>query len=357
MAEKIGEMLIRNGLISAEQLEAALEAQLTFGGRLGTNLIELGFVGAATLADFLARRLKLPALDPQGLEAVSPEAIARLPRPVAEKYAVLPLELDGRTLQVAMADPTDLNAIDAIAFATGCRIKPVVAPELLLVYGLEKYYGIQRKTRFIRLAADESPSSGSGPARRASPFSDDVPKSPAAVDSARQSYELSDAVRELAQATKPRSILLVLLRYLASRFERVAILAIDGGKARGWSQIGCMPPPETGSADPFHDIDFPESVSPLLSKANESEVPFLEPQSDGQAEDVDALAWLLWKAGSADPLLVIPIRYGDRLVAVALARGELAPGALAAREAYELLARRSVLALDLVRLRERILRL
>ncbi|MDH5306020.1 MAG: hypothetical protein OEW02_02445 [Myxococcales bacterium] len=357
MPEKLGEMLVRNGLIGEEQLESALEAQLVFGGRLGTNLIELGFIGASTLAEFLARRLHLPALDPQGLESIEADAIARLPPGVAAKLCALPLRFEGRSLRIAMVDPTDLNAIDELAFVTGCPVTPVVAPELLLIYGLEKYYGVTRKTRFIRLAAGESSRGRSAGSLPAAPFAGNAPHSPRPHAGDASPYELADALKELAEVRRPPAILKVVLRFLRCRFQRVAILAVQDGKARGWSQLGCMPPPETGDADPFHEIDFSESSSPLLSRALCSDAPFLAPQNDEPGDSVDPLAALLWKAGAADPILLIPIRYGERTVAVALARCEREAGALAAREAYELLAARATLALDLIRLRGRILHL
>ena len=356
MAEKLGEMLVRNGLITREQLDSALEAQLMFGGRLGTNLVELGHIGASTLAEFLSRKLELPALDPRALDSIPPAALACLSAEVAEKLSAIPLRLEHRVLHVAMADPTDLHVIDELSFITGCEVQPVVAPELLLTYGLETLYDVHRKTRFLRIATDESrPGRIPGPAA-AAPFAEDAPDSPDPVRAGAGSYELVDAMKELADARKPRSILRVLLQFLTHRFERVAILAIEGDRARGWSQVGCMAPPTEGQSDPFHALHYSESESPLLAKAAASEALFLESNSDEQSDEGDALAWLMWKPGATDPTLVIPIRYGDRMVAVALARSELQPGALTASESFGLLASRAVLALDLVRLRERILR-
>lgn len=357
MAEKLGEMLVRNGLITREQLDGALEAQLMFGGRLGTNLVELGHIGANTLAEFLSRKLQLPALDPRDLESIDSETLACLSGEVAEKFSAIPLRLEHRVLHVAMADPTDLNLIDELSFITGCEIQPVVAPELLLTYALETLYGVHRKTRFLRIATDESrPGRIPGPAA-AAPFADDAPHSPDPAAAGRGPYEFADAMKELADVRKPRSILRVLLKFLTHRFERVAILAIEGERARGWSQVGCMAPPGEGQSDPFHDLHFSEAESPLLAKAAASETLFLEPNSSEECEEGDALAWLMWKPGAGDPTLVLPIRYGDRLVAVALARSELHAGALSALETFELLGSRAVLALDLVRLRDRILRL
>lgn len=155
MAEKLGAFLIRTGKITETQLGAALERQVIMGGRLGTNLIELGFLTEEDLAGLLSKKLHLPYATAQDFEAIDPEAVKTLPRELAEKYGVMPLKRERRNLWVAMVDPTDLAAVDALGFATGCVIKTAVAPEARIQYALETHYQIGRTLRYISILEEE----------------------------------------------------------------------------------------------------------------------------------------------------------------------------------------------------------
>lgn len=152
MAFKLGEMLVRAGKITPAQLEETLKSQVIFGGRLGTNLIEMGYVEEDELVEFLCNKLRFPYALPEQLLSIPPEIIKLIPKEIAEKYKVIPLSRDKKRLTLAMLDPTDLSAIDAISFMTGYYIIPVVALELRLAPALEKYYGIRRDVRYISVA-------------------------------------------------------------------------------------------------------------------------------------------------------------------------------------------------------------
>jgi hypothetical protein len=143
---KIGDLLVRNGLINEEQLDQALQ------GRLGTNLVELGFITTATLAEFLATQLGMKCLLPAQLTEILKSVLEALDPETAARYMVFPIGEDRRTVQLAMVDPTDLRAVDEVAFRTGRNVAPVVAPELLVVYALERFYQVKRANRFLRFA-------------------------------------------------------------------------------------------------------------------------------------------------------------------------------------------------------------
>src|SRR5215471_5340769 len=129
MAVKLGELLIKHQMITEKQLAEALRAQHTFGGRLGTNLVELGYLSEQVLVQFLSAQFKLPAVTVAEIDSIKEEVIKLLPRALAEKYKVLPVSVKDRRMRLAMADATHLKAIDEVAFSTGCAIQPLVAPE------------------------------------------------------------------------------------------------------------------------------------------------------------------------------------------------------------------------------------
>jgi MshEN domain len=152
MRKKLGDLLLKEGVITNAQLEEALKCQVIFGGKLGTNLIEMGAASDQDVSGALSRIFGVPAAAPEELLQVSPEALEALPRELAEKYGVVPVRLNRRRLSLAMSNPADLKVIDEIAFRTGCIIQPLVAAELCIVLGLEKAYGIPRSRRYINIA-------------------------------------------------------------------------------------------------------------------------------------------------------------------------------------------------------------
>jgi hypothetical protein len=152
MAVRLGEMLLHGGALTEEQLEEALSAQSVYGGRLGTNLVEMGLLSEDELARLLNQKLGVPSVDAASLELVPAALIGILPKEMVQRFRVLPVALDGKRLTLAMADPADFSAIDEIGFVTGLVIVPRVCSELRLTMALERYYGIKRSIRFIPVA-------------------------------------------------------------------------------------------------------------------------------------------------------------------------------------------------------------
>lgn len=125
-SKKLGELLVESGLITAAQLQDALRHQKFIGGRLGSNLVALGFVSEDVLMDFLSQQMGVPRLDINRLN-VEPDVLRRVPRRLAEQLCILPVAIkEPKSLVLAMADPSDLNAIDSARFASGLTIEPVV---------------------------------------------------------------------------------------------------------------------------------------------------------------------------------------------------------------------------------------
>ena len=149
--ERLGGILVRKGLLSAEQLEQAIQCQVIFGGRLGTNLLELGHVREDELNEVLAQKCQVPAVMREELEEIPPKVIELVSRELAHRYQAVPLRLAGAQLSMAMLDPAGPAGLKALAAATGKAIKPAVALEVYLRWALERYYGIKREARFINL--------------------------------------------------------------------------------------------------------------------------------------------------------------------------------------------------------------
>jgi len=139
MADKLGDLLVREQLVTPEQLAQALDAKGKNGGRLGTTLVKLGYISEATLTSFLSRQFGVPAVDP-GKLAIDAEVIETIPADIAQKYQVIPISRSGSTLTVATADPTNIFVIDDIKFLTGKNIVVNVASEGSIKEAIDRYY-------------------------------------------------------------------------------------------------------------------------------------------------------------------------------------------------------------------------
>ncbi len=138
-SNRLGELLVRNKLISEVQLAKALEEQRVQGGRLGASLIKLGYIKEEELAAFLSRQYGVPSINLSEFE-IDPGVIKLVPPEVAQKYQVIPVNRAGSTLIVAMSDPSNIFAIDDIKFMTGYNVEVVVAAEASIKQSIDKYY-------------------------------------------------------------------------------------------------------------------------------------------------------------------------------------------------------------------------
>src|SRR3954468_9816594 len=137
--ERLGDLLVREKLISREQLDKALQEQKQSGTRVGYNLVKLGFIQETELTKILARQYKMPAVDLSRFE-VDPRIAKLVPGDLAMKHLVLPLKRDGRTLTVAMADPTNLGVLEDLKFITRYDIFPVIGGEFSIKSAVDKIY-------------------------------------------------------------------------------------------------------------------------------------------------------------------------------------------------------------------------
>jgi len=140
MAVRLGELLLRDKRISQVQLQEALEHQRTNGGRLGSNLVKLGFVGDEDIASLLSRQYGVPAIT-LGHFDLDANVVRLVPVETALKYQVIAVGRSATALTLAMTDPTNVFAMDDIKFMTGLHVEPVVASESAVREAIVKYYG------------------------------------------------------------------------------------------------------------------------------------------------------------------------------------------------------------------------
>jgi type IV pilus assembly protein PilB len=138
---RLGDLLIEAGLISETQLKAALNEQRKWGGRLGRTVVELGFVTETAIGLVLARQLELPSIDLDTTELPS-SAPTWLRLDLCERYGVFPLELNAgaRAISIATSDPTNVEHLQALEFATNLKVLPTVATASAIERAIRKYY-------------------------------------------------------------------------------------------------------------------------------------------------------------------------------------------------------------------------
>lgn len=139
MAAKLGQILINSNIISEEQLKQALNLQKKEGGRLGTNLIKLGFITEEKLVTFLSKQYGVPSINLSD-HKIDPSVIKLVPYEIAKKYLIIPIARVGATLTIAMADPSNVFAIDDVKFMTGYNVEVVVSSESSIINAINTYY-------------------------------------------------------------------------------------------------------------------------------------------------------------------------------------------------------------------------
>jgi type IV pilus assembly protein PilB len=142
MSQRLGDLLVKEKIITHEQLDKALKTQRESGpnSRLGSTLVHLGFVSDEEVTNFLSRQYGVPAINLQYFE-IDSSVVKLIPEETAKRYQILPLSRVGASLTIAMVDPTNVFAMDDIKFMTGFNIEPVVASESAIMDAIDKAYG------------------------------------------------------------------------------------------------------------------------------------------------------------------------------------------------------------------------
>jgi len=139
MAAKLGQLLIASNIISPPQLQEALNMQKTQGGRLGTNLVKLNYITEEKLVAFLSKQYGVPSINLSDYK-IEPTVIKLVPSDMAKKYLIIPVARVGATLTIAMADPSNIFAVDDVKFMTGYNVEVVVASETAIIEAINQYY-------------------------------------------------------------------------------------------------------------------------------------------------------------------------------------------------------------------------
>ena len=153
MAVKLGELLIKAKLITPDNLVEALKEQKASGGKLGECLVKLGIISEEDITECLSQQFGVPSINLQHFE-IDASVIKLIPADVARKYNILPVNKTGATITIAMADPTNVFAMDDIKFMTGYNVEPVVASELGIKAAIDTYYGTTASLELKKVMED-----------------------------------------------------------------------------------------------------------------------------------------------------------------------------------------------------------
>ena len=338
MQIKFGNMLVQERIVTEGQLDEALRNQVIFGGKVGTNLVELGYITTERLSDALARHKGFPQANPSDLHSIPAEVIALITADTAKKYQAIPVSLDKKRLTVAMANPGDLTSIDKLSFMTGMYINPVVIPELLLIMALEKYYKIKRETRYIAIArdmkrdprAEEFQKINEIPApvaKQEKKFAEEeyieipefdgfdkveIPDAPEpekhipTEKEIKDAYNLTDMCTALAGATSRDQIGEALMEYLRRRHFRAALFLPKEPNLNGW-----LAAEENGYVENFADarleMQAPSSFLQVIESKNFCMGQLLSPTDLKAASAIGA---------KDNPAILLPIILMNRVVAI-----------------------------------------
>jgi hypothetical protein len=359
---KLGTLLLRNAAISLTQLEAGLRAQVLYGGRLGTNLVELGFLDVDGLGAYLGELTGLPVASQGLLEAATPQTLAMVPADLADLHGAIPLYVDpAGVIAMAMVDPSDELARAELAEKTGHPLLPHVVAELRLLYYLEKHYGVVRKARYIRpgtrrtlAQADErrrsQPAGGIvlPPQVRLEPrkrrLSTEAAAAKPAAPAAITPYQA--ICDRIDQAPHRDHIAQALVDFGPGRFDALLVFLIRDGNALGWRGHVATP---RGLTAPLEQLSLPLGGTSALQAAHDTLRPFRgTPPSVGRPVETE-----LWAAIGAEPppsqILVTPIIVKQRVVNLVYAHAHDGLPDTATDELCELAIRASTAYVRLIR--------
>ena len=195
MVSKLGEMLVKAQLITDAQLEEIMKIQRREGGKLGSIVVRQGFCSDQDIVSFLGMQYGVPAADLEQWPPIDPGVIALIPKDLAQRHKVLPLQRAGNVLTLAMSDPTDIFAMDDVRFHTGYNVDPVVSSEMGLIRAVEQYYGGASGVRLADGSHARASHSGAASAAGPTAIGSELPASP--FNEQDETFDLSELEQEL----------------------------------------------------------------------------------------------------------------------------------------------------------------
>lgn len=329
---KLGTLLLRNAAIGLSQLEGALRNQVLYGGRLGTNLVELGFLDLELLSNYLAELSGMPVATPTLLDGADPALLERLGSDDAHRLRAIPLgklDEDGGAIAVAMVEPGDRAALLQLTDRLGGTIKPYVVPELRALYYLEKLFGLPRRARFIRSGRADAPERAevrsTSERRREQPAQGMVMPPSFTLEPRRRRQssqipvraEVSHAItygaacERIDTATHREQIAEALVEYAKGRVDVLLLFIVRDGNALGWR--GYVAPPLISHL-PIDEISLPLGGASSLQSAHDTGETFLGPPPSA-AKPVESQLWSILGV-TVEPVecLVVPVMVKHRAV-------------------------------------------
>ncbi|HET8539586.1 MAG TPA: hypothetical protein VFL83_06915 [Anaeromyxobacter sp.] len=317
--ERIGDILVEMKACTPQELQAALQTQAIFGGRIGTNLLELGIIDEQQLAAALTKTYGIQCLAGEIVPTL--DAIAAVPAPLVERLGFVPLEVDDRRMRVVVADPRDLAKLDEVAFATGKKIEPVLASEARVWTLMHRFYGIDKGLRGLDVADElEGAASDGGGQVGAASVPGDQPGLGPRLLSHREALDLID------QISDPVVLSALLVRGAGGRAGRAVFLKCQGQRAVAWLAAGPL------LANDVRGTEIPLEHETPFGAAAELRAPVLTPirPAPTTARFLDAL-------GGAPPMNAFVGAVILRGRAVALLYADAGPGGTLHEEAADLI--------------------
>jgi Type II secretion system (T2SS), protein E, N-terminal domain len=263
MALRLGELLLKEKMVTPGQLEEALKNQVVYGSRLGSSLVEMGYVDEDALAQLLSRKLGVPCVGPNELKALAKGLIREIPRDLAKAHHVVPLKLEGNRLSLAMTDPTDFKAIEEIGFITGHVILPYIAPDVQISWALAHYYQLSSDQARYQMVAEQHRRTGVSETAKpatitmpaftetgellnvtipaefegfASLYGDEQDDIPRLQDDLSR-YTVDRLSLDFAAAGTRDDVANVFINYLGQEFSSGALFIVRGNSAVGWRGV------------------------------------------------------------------------------------------------------------------------
>ncbi|HEY0989812.1 MAG TPA: hypothetical protein VGD80_22240 [Kofleriaceae bacterium] len=325
---KLGTLLLRNAAIGLSQLEAALRNQVLYGGRLGTNLVELGYIDLELLSAYLAELSGFPIATPTLLDQADPGLLEKLGADDAHRLRAIPLGYLGEgNVAVGLVEPHDTQAVEQIAGRLGANVTPYVVPELRALYYLEKLFGLPRRARFVRSGrtADGQEPEIPDERRRTQPAAGMVMPPALTLEPRRRrptsqaplggtvpfAIGFGTACERIDGATNRDQIAEAFVAYAQGRCDALVVFLIRDGNALGWR--GWVAPPAVPRR-PIEELSLPLGGASSLQSAHDAGQPFVgSPPSAARPVEKQ-----LWAALATQPepfaVLVVPVLVKQRAV-------------------------------------------
>lgn len=303
--KRLGSLLTELGWITSEQLEHALQMQELLGGRLGTNLLDLGAISEQRLQTMLAHQLGIPAARARDLRAIPHEVHGLLPGRLAEDWKAVPFRMLGRELHVALMGVDDVEVLHRLALATSKEIRPFVVNEARLLCSLDDHFQLGAPPRIRALTARLDGAESDSAACASGTLWPSRPRARSAIRAAQNSPLVAGLAR-LDRLDDRDRIARTLLDVLMPRFRRVVLLKLARGCALGWRGAG--PGVDTSALRRLRiDLGQP-SVLHNLARGASHHLGTLPPMP---AHEELASAW---GGGLPGDCVVLPVNVRGRLV-------------------------------------------